>query len=93
MTDTNDYGPVLTLHDGVPAIVMPDGTIRHTTLPALFDTGGGSYLAYADGWRDILDGAFPDGWRAHAEAVAGEFGLTVTEDPTIWLLVAMTLED
>ena len=86
-------GPIFTLHDGVPAIVSEDGTIRCTTAPDLFETGGGVYLAYADGWRDTLDEIYPDGWQDAAAKVADRYGLTVGTEPSLWLLVAMTLED
>jgi len=92
MDNEHEAAPALGLHNGVPAII--DGeVIRHTTAPALFDTGGGAYIAYADGWQDTLAGLFPDGYADAAQTAADEFGLTVSEPPTIWLLVAMTLED
>ena len=85
-------GPTFTLHDGLPAIIAEDGTVRHTTAPDLFDTGGGIYLAYADGWRETLAALYPNGWEDAAAAVADEYGMTVGEEPSLWLLVAMTLE-
>jgi hypothetical protein len=90
-------GPDLTLDGGVPALAFPDGSVRRTRLPELFETGGGNYIAYADGWREVLAGAFAseDDRRAAAQAAIDEYGLRDTADdtPSIWLLVTMTLED
>jgi hypothetical protein len=84
-------GPTLLLHNGVPAILQHD-KIRQTTAPELFDTGGGAYIAYADGWQDKLVALYPDGYADQAAAVAEQYGLDVSEPPSLWLLVAMTLE-
>lgn len=86
-------GPSLTLDDGVPAIVFDDGTVRRSGVTELFETGGGVYLAYAEGWREKIDEIYPDGWQDFAASVADEYGLTVSDEPSLWLLVAMTLED
>jgi hypothetical protein len=91
MTD-EQAGPSLTLHDGLPTIIDAEGNVRHTVAPQLFDTGGGIYLAYAEGWREALAVLYPNGWESAAEAAASEFGLTVSPEPSLWLLVAMTLE-
>ena len=91
MDNEHEAGPALDLHSGVPAII--DGeVIRHTTAPDLFDTGGGAYIAYADGWQDTLAALFPDGYAEAAQAAAEAYGIEVSEPPCLWLLVAMTLE-
>jgi hypothetical protein len=92
MTIDEPSGPALALHDGVP-VIIDEGVVRKTTAPALFETGGGLYIAYADGWQQTLNGLFPDGYEEAAEAAAARFAIDVSEPPTIWLLVAMTLED
>jgi hypothetical protein len=92
---TNDEGPSLTLNGDIPCLVMPDGTIRHTTAPQLFDTEGGLLSAAAD-WLEQLDALYDtvEDRKAAAQAAIEEFSLLdkVDDDYSIWLLVAMTLE-
>ena len=87
-------GPSLTLHDGLPAIIEEDGSLKHTTAPELFDTGGGAYIGYAENWQTTFDDLFPENERDAAIQEASEkYGLSLVDgQPSIWLLVAMTLE-
>lgn len=89
-------GPSLTVIDGVPAFIMPDGAIRKTTAPQLFDTYGG-VLSYADDFREQLDALYDsvEARKTVARLAISEFGLLDDADAdeySIWLLVAMTLE-
>lgn len=87
----------LTLRSGVPAIVDADGHARRTTAPQLFETGSGEYIAYADDWADQLKAIYPTDLELEAaKAVAIEkYGLPGKpgDRPSIFLLVAMTLEE
>lgn len=87
----------LTLRRGVPAIVDADGRARRTTAPKLFETGPGAYIAYADDWEDQLRAIYPTDLELEAAEAAAieEYGLPGKPGdlPSIFLLVAMTLED
>lgn len=90
-------GPSLTLDGGVPCFIMPDGSVKHTVAPQLFNTEGG-LLSYASDYREQLDALYAsvEDKKAAARAAIEEFGLLDNEDAeeySIWLLVAMTLED
>jgi len=90
-------GPSLTLDDGVPCFIMPDGSVKHTTAPQLFNTDNG-VLSYADDYREQLEALYDsvEDKKAAARSAIEEFGLLDNEDAdeySIWLLVAMTLED
>jgi hypothetical protein len=95
LTEEQD-GPSLGIIDGAPCFAMPDGTVRATKAPALFDTEGG-LLGYADNWQEVFDGLFASEEERYAAAQAAieEYGLSDTPEgePSIWLLIAMTLED
>jgi len=90
-------GPSLTLDGGVPCFIMPDGTMRHTTAPQLFNTEGGA-LSYADDHLEQLEALYGnvEDKKAAARSAIEKFGLLDNEDAdeySIWLLVAMTLGD
>lgn len=95
--DDTDRQPALTLDRGRPAIVGVDGRVRRTTAPQLFDTGGGSYLGYARDWDKRLAELYPStaDLEAAEQAAIEEYGLAdrAGEIPSIFLMVAMTLED
>jgi hypothetical protein len=90
-------GPSLTINNNVPCFIMPDGSMKHTTAPELFDTTGGA-LGYADNYRTNLDALYDsvEERKQAARSAIDRFGLLDdenAEDYSIWLLVAMTLED
>jgi hypothetical protein len=90
-------GPSLTLDGGIPCFIMPDGLVKHTTAPQLFDTEGG-LLSYASDYREQLEALYAsvEERKAAARSAIEEFGLLDNENAeeySIWLLVAMTLED
>lgn len=90
-------GPSLTLDGGVPCFIMPDGSIKHTTAPQLFNTEGGA-LGYASDYREQLEALYDsaEDKKDAARSAIDDFGLLDNEDAdeySIWLLVAMTLED
>jgi hypothetical protein len=90
-------GPSLTLNNGIPCFIMPDGSVKHTTAPELFNTEGG-LLSYASDYREQLGALYDsvEDKKAAARSAIEEFGLLDNEDAdeySIWLLVAMTLED
>jgi hypothetical protein len=85
-------GPSFTIDNGTPAIVFEDGTIKHTTAPQLFDTGSGAYLGYADNWETELNKLFPDGYETEAQQAYEQYGVGAGNPPSLWLLVAITLE-
>jgi hypothetical protein len=90
-------GPSLTLDGGVPCFIMPDGSVKRTAAPQLFNTKGG-LLGYADDYREQLESLYDsvEEKKAAARSAIEQFGLLDNEnadDYSIWLLVAMTLED
>jgi len=90
-------GPSLTLNGGVPCFIMPDGSVKQTTAPQLFNTAGG-LLSYADDYREQLEALYDsvEDKKAAARSAIDKFGLLDNENAeeySIWLLVAMTLED
>ena len=90
-------GLSLTLDNGVPCLIMPNGSVKHTTAPQLFNTEGG-LLGYASDHREQLEALYGsvEDKKAAARSAIEEFGLLDNENAdeySIWLLVAMTLED
>jgi hypothetical protein len=90
-------GPSLTLDGGVPCFIMSDGSVKRTTAPQLFNTEGG-LLSYAEDYREQLEALYDsvEDKKAAARSAIEEFGLLDNENAdeySIWLLVAMTLED
>ena len=90
-------GPSLTLDGNVPCFLMPDGSVKHTTAPQLFNTQGGA-LGYAADYREQLEALYDsvEDKKAAARSAIDEFGLLDNENAdeySIWLLVAMTLEN
>jgi hypothetical protein len=90
-------GPSLTLDGGVPCFIMPDGSVKHTTATQLFNTEGG-LLSYAVDYREQLEDLYGsvESKKTAARLAIEKFGLLDNEgadEYSIWLLVAMTLED
>lgn len=86
----------LTIVGKVPAIVA-DGSVFRTTAPELFDTGDGAYIGYAKDWSEQLARLFPDEEDLIAAEAAAidrwDLADKPGEIPSIFCLVAMTLED
>jgi len=94
--ETENNGPSLTINNGIPCFVMPDGSIKTSTAPQLFETGGG-VLGYVDNFMQKLQDLYPsvEAMREHAAIKIEELGLLDTPESdsySIWLLVAMTID-
>lgn len=90
-------GPSLTINNGLPCFIMPDGSIKHTTALQLFDAKNGA-IGYADDYQEQLEMLFvsAEEKKVAARLAIEKFGLLDDENAeeySIWLLVAMTLED
>ena len=94
MSETSTNEPSLTLKDGVPCFLMSDGSVRVSSVPALFDTSSGT-ICYAENFMDVLLAHYGDAesMRGAAQLAIDEYGLLDKADEypySIWLLVAMT---
>lgn len=95
METEEQTGPSLTLYDGVPCFVMPDGSLLVSQTPELFDTTGGA-ISLADGYMETLAAKYEnvDAMRKNAAQIIEQHGLIDSPESdlySVWLLVWMTI--